>query len=107
MSALLGITARHVFEGARAGDGGAMSVVRDTARYIGLAVANLVACLDSEVLGLGGDVAAAGNLLLQPVRPEVERRLPPALNAVIRIVVSSLGEDTAAIGAARFAVPRP
>ena len=35
------ITGQHVFEGARAGDGVAISVVRDTAKYIGMAVATL------------------------------------------------------------------
>ena len=35
------ITSAHVFEGARGGDGVSISVVRDTAKYIGMAIANL------------------------------------------------------------------
>ena len=43
------ITGDHVFEGARGGDGVAISVVRDTAKYIGMAVATLAAAIDPEV----------------------------------------------------------
>src|SRR5207245_1047297 len=41
------ITGQHVFDGARDGDGVAISVIRDTAKYIGMAVATLstaIAC---------------------------------------------------------------
>ena len=58
---LTAITAAQVFDGARSGDGVAISVIRDTARYIGMAIANLV---------------AAADLLLEPSRVEASRRLP-------------------------------
>ncbi|MGH9312290.1 MAG: ROK family protein, partial [Vicinamibacterales bacterium] len=97
------ITAMHVFEGAREPDGVALSVVRDTARYIGMAVANLIATLDPEMTVVGGAIAGAGDLLLEPVRLECARRLSPALAERLRIEISPLGPDAAAIGAARLA----
>ena len=97
------ITAAHVFEGARSGDGVSISVVRDTGKYIGMAVANLASCLDPEVVVLSGDVAAAGDLLLEPVRQECARRLPPGMVDQVRLEISPLGEDGVAIGAARIA----
>jgi glucokinase len=97
------ITASHVFEGARTRDGVAISVVRDTAKYVGMAVANLAAAIDPEIVVLGGLVAAAGDLLLEPVRQEALRRIPPAMAELFRLEMSSLGEDAAAIGAARLA----
>src|SRR5919106_6176012 len=60
------ITATHVYEGARAGDGVSISVVRDTARYVGMATANLIAAFDPEVIVLGGPIAGAGDLLIDP-----------------------------------------
>src|SRR5688500_6909937 len=42
------ITADHVFQGAREGDGVAISVVRDTAKYVGMAIANLAAAIDPQ-----------------------------------------------------------
>lgn len=100
------ITASHVFDGARAGDGVASSVVRDTARYVGMAVANLFTSLDPEIIVLGGPIAVAGDLLLEPVRQETARRVPPPLAANLRFEVSPLAEDGIAIGAARLARTR-
>lgn len=101
------ITAQHVFDGARAGDGVAISVVRDTARYIGMAVATLAAAIDPEVIVVGGGASAAADLLLEPVRQECARRLPPETIAALRIEFSTLGVDAIAIGAARLAMLAP
>jgi predicted NBD/HSP70 family sugar kinase len=97
------ITASHVFEGARTGDGVSISVVRDTAKYIGMAIANLAAAVDPEVVVIAGDAATAGDLLLEPVRQECSRRLPPGMAEQFRLEVSTLGENGVAIGAARLA----
>jgi glucokinase len=97
------ITATHVFDGARTGDGVAISVVRDTAKYIGMAVANLATAIDPEVVVLAGDIAAAGDLLLDPVRQECARRLPPGMVDQFRLEMSPLGDDAVAIGTARLA----
>jgi predicted NBD/HSP70 family sugar kinase len=101
--ALEAMTATHVFDAARQGDGVAISVVRDTARYIGMAAANLASAIDPEVVVIAGPVAAAGDLLIEPVRQEAARRLAPALATRFRCEVSPLGEDGIAIGAARLA----
>lgn len=101
---LAGITAAHVFDAARAGDGVAISVVRDTAKYIGMAVANLVAIIDPEIVVLGGSIAEAVDLLLEPTRAELGRRIAPTTNQQVTVVPSELGERSAAIGAARAAM---
>lgn len=98
------ITGQHVFDGARAGDGVAISVVRDTAKYIGMAVATLAAAIDPEVIIVSGSVAVA-DLMLEPVRQECARRLPPDAMNDLRVEFSTLGADEVAIGAARLALP--
>jgi glucokinase len=95
------ITEQHVFDAARAGDGVAISVVRDTAKYIGMAVANLVAIVDPDVVVLGGVIAGAGDLLLEPTRTEMTRRVSGTASSQVRVVPAALGDDAAAIGAAR------
>ncbi len=97
------ITAAHVYDGARSGDGVSISVVRDTAKYIGMAVSNIASTIDPEVVVLGGGVAAAGDLLLEPVRQESLRRLPPGMIEPFRLEISPLGDDGVAIGAACLA----
>jgi glucokinase len=97
------ITGAMVFDGARAGDGVAISVVRDTAKYIGMAVATLAAAIDPEVVVVSGTVAAA-DLMLDAVRQECTRRLPPDAMSDLRVEFSTLGPDAIAIGAARIAL---
>ena len=101
--ALDAITGAMVFEGARGGDGVAVSVIRDTAKYIGMAVATLVASVDPEVVVVSGTVAVA-DLMLDAVRQECGRRLPPDAMNDLRVEFSTLGADAIAIGAARLAL---
>jgi glucokinase len=98
------VTVDHILTAARANDGVSVSVVRDTVRYAGLAIANLVTILDPECIVLGGMLPAFGEILLEPVRHECQRRLPPAHAERLRILLSTLGHDAVAIGAARAAM---
>jgi predicted NBD/HSP70 family sugar kinase len=97
------ITADHVLNAARDGDGVSISVVRDTAKYLGMAAANLVIICDPETLVLGGIMATAADLLLEPVRAELGRRLPRPMMEALAVAPAALGTDAAAIGAARLA----
>jgi glucokinase len=96
-----------VLSAARTGDGVAISVMRDTAKYIGMAAANLVVIVDPEVLVLGGIMASAADLLLEPVRSELARRLQGSMMQSLTIVPAALGGDAPAIGAARLAAGTP
>jgi predicted NBD/HSP70 family sugar kinase len=100
---LSAITIDHVLDAARDGDGVSISVMRDTAKYLGMAAANLVAIVDPEVLVLGGIMATAGDLLLDAVRTELSRRLLKTTMDALTLAPAQLGVDAAAIGAARLA----
>ena len=100
---LAAITVDHVLEAARERDGVSISVIRDTAKYLGMAAANVVAVADPEVLVLGGIMASAADLLLDPMRMEITRRLSKTMVEALRIETATLGNDAAAIGAARLA----
>jgi predicted NBD/HSP70 family sugar kinase len=102
-----GITADHVLNAARTGDGVSISVVRDTAKYLGMAAANLVIISDPEKLVLGGIMATAADLLFEPVRAELSRRLPRPMMDALAIAPAALGADAPAIGAARLATAAP
>jgi predicted NBD/HSP70 family sugar kinase len=96
------ITTAQILDAARDGDGVSISVIRDTAKYLGMAAANLVAIADPEVLIVGGIMATAPDLLLEPVRVELARRLPPAVAQALTIFTATLGADAPALGAARM-----
>jgi glucokinase len=75
-------------------------VVRDTARYLGVGVANLLNLINPDVVVLAGGVTQAGELILAPLRAEVRRRaFRPAVDAA-RIVPGALGGRAGVIGAA-------
>ena len=97
------ITADDILQAGRSGDGVAISVVRDTAKYIGMAVANLTTLLDPETVVLGGMIAESGDVMLEAIKIECGRRLHPQQSELIHIVLSTLGHDAVAIGAARAA----
>ena len=97
------ITAAHVFDGARAGDGVSISVVRETAKYVAMAIANLACTVDPEVVILAGEIADARDLMMGPILQECSRRLPPGMASDLRVEASILGHLGVAIGAAKLA----
>jgi predicted NBD/HSP70 family sugar kinase len=100
---LSAITADLVLDAARSKDGVSISVMRDTAKYLGMAAANLVVMADPEMLVLGGLMASARDLLLEPILVELGRRLPGPMMEALKITTATLGADAPAIGAARHA----
>jgi glucokinase len=95
------ITAQTVYEAAALGDPLAQEVVQDTARYLGVGVANLINILNPEVVVICGGVTRAGDRLFVPLRREVARRaFKPAVQAC-RIVPGALPGTAGVVGAAR------
>jgi predicted NBD/HSP70 family sugar kinase len=94
------IAAGDILQGARVGDGVSVAVVRDTAKYIAMAMANLVTMFDPEVIVLGGIIASSGDIMIDAIKSEVSRKLMPHQYEQLRIELSSLGDDAVAIGAA-------
>ena len=50
-------------------------------------------------------MASAADLLLEPIRTELARRLPAAMASALTITTAAIGADAAALGAARHALP--
>ena len=97
------ITVDHILEAARTGDGVCVSVVRDTAKYLGMAAANFIVITDPQVLVLGGLMASAADLFLEPVRSETARRLPKSLGDLVSLTPAVFKDNAPAVGAARLA----
>jgi predicted NBD/HSP70 family sugar kinase len=68
-----------------------------------MAVSNLATVLDPAAIVLGGTLASAGDMMLEAIRIECSRRLNPPQAERVKIVLSTLGADAVAIGAARTA----
>jgi len=94
------ITAETVYEGIVAGDPYAKEVMRDTAKFLGAGIANLINLLNPEIVVISGGVTRAGDHLLEPLRHEVRRRAFRRAFEACRIVTSELGNQAGVIGAA-------
>ncbi len=94
------VTAEAVCDAAAAGDAYSARILEETARILAAAVANLVHLLDPDVIVIGGGVAAAGDLLFEPLRAEVRRRTFRSAAGISRIVPAELPNTAGIIGAA-------
>jgi predicted NBD/HSP70 family sugar kinase len=92
-------------DGVRTGDPVAVKVVRDTARYLGAAVADLVNLLNPEMIVLSSWVASnLGPPLLAEVREAVARHALRRPLASTEIVLCPISSNPVSLGAATFAL---
>jgi glucokinase len=93
------ITAQTVYEAAKGGDQLASEIVRDTGRYLGAGIANLLNIFNPDRVVIAGGVTAAGDALFVPLKAEVRRRaFTPAVNAA-EIVAGQLPGTAGVVGA--------
>lgn len=93
------ITAETVYKAAQKGDAVASEIVKDTARYLGVGIANLLNIINADVVVVAGGVTQAGDALFVPLRAEVRRRaFRPAVDAT-RIVPGELPGTAGVVGA--------
>jgi predicted NBD/HSP70 family sugar kinase len=91
--------------GVEAGDPVAAKVVAETARYLGVAIANVINLVNPDVIVLSSWVATRlGPALLAEVRPVLLRHALGRPLAATEITVSRLGGDPVCLGAATFAL---
>jgi predicted NBD/HSP70 family sugar kinase len=92
------ITLRQVVVQAQAGDVGCQRVIADAARALGQAVAGACNLLAPERVIVGGELAQAGELLLDPLRESLARSAIAATRDV-PVVAGVLGERAEVLGA--------
>jgi glucokinase len=97
---LSAIDAQVVYRAARDGDEFAREVVRDTARFLGATVANIVNTFNPDVVVICGGVTLAADQLFVPLREEVRRRAFKPAVAACRIVPGALTGTAGVYGAA-------
>jgi glucokinase len=93
-------TAEAAVTAARAGDVRATDGLAEIGRYLGIGIANMVVVLSPDRVVIGGGIAAAGELLLGPIRAELRRRVLTTSLDEVEIVTAELGTWAGAIGAA-------
>ncbi len=94
------ITAATVYEAVVLGDEYAHEVMKETAKFLGVGIANIVNGLNPDVVVIAGGVTRAGEYLFGPLQKEVRRRAFRSAVDACRILPAALPETAGVIGAA-------
>lgn len=93
-------TAEEAVALARSGDARATQGLAEVGRILGIGIANAVTILAPDCVVIGGGIAAAGDLLLDPIRAELRRRVTMTPLDEVTVRQAALGTWAGAIGAA-------
>ncbi|HEX3317792.1 MAG TPA: ROK family transcriptional regulator [Solirubrobacteraceae bacterium] len=93
------MTSERVVELALEGDPGCRRAIADAGRYTGNALAGLCNLLNPERIVVGGSLGAAGNVLIDPLREAVRRRVIPSAVEDVEIVPGVLADRAELLGA--------
>ncbi len=91
---------REAIEKARAGDERAIAGLAEIGRYLGIGISNAVTIITPELVILGGGWSSAGDLLIEPIKAEMRRRVLIGSGEHTDVVLAELGTWAGAIGAA-------
>ena len=93
------ITPYIVCEAAKAGDPVAQRIFNIMGEYIGIGMASVVNLLNPERIIVGGGVADAGDLLLNPLKETLHKRAMKIAGSAVEVVPAQLGNTAGVIGA--------
>ncbi|MCD6400994.1 MAG: ROK family protein [Anaerolineales bacterium] len=97
------ITPKIIYQAAMEGDEIAHNIFEKAGFYIGIAVANIMVTIGPCKVVIGGGVAQAGDLLLEPIRRTAYERVFVMPREQVEIVPAALGPYAGLVGAALWA----
>lgn len=100
------LTLRDVITRAQDGDPGCRRVISDAGLHLGAAAANVCNVFDPELVVVGGQLAEAGAILLDPLRTVLAQRTVPSTAGPVDVVASELGASAEVRGALAVALDR-
>ncbi|MCB1319247.1 MAG: ROK family protein, partial [Leptospiraceae bacterium] len=94
------ITARVVCDEARKGCSVSASIIQDAGKALGVVIGGVINLLNLDRVVIGGGLAAAGEVLMEPVRLYASRHALPLAFERCEIVAGRLGNDAGLLGCA-------
>lgn len=99
------LQSKHIAEIAAEGDEVAIEVFKVTGRTLGMKLADIVAISSPKAIFIAGGVVKAGELLLKPVRENLEANILNIYKGKVTVETSGLpGIDSAILGAAALVI---
>ena len=96
---ITGLEAKDIFDAAKEGDIFSLDLVDYEAEYLAMGIANILNIINPETIVLGGGVALAGDILLNPLRKKLEKYALPVTLEDLKIVQGILGNEAGIKGA--------
>jgi glucokinase len=96
------LSPESICRAARKGDGLACETVAYVARYLGIAIANIINVVSPDVIAIGGGIAAAGRVLLDPIVAAAREYTLEGMFDYTRVLPAELGNDAGVMGASRL-----
>ena len=76
----------------------AVDALKETGRYIGIGLVNLINAFNPEVIVVGGSLSLASDLLLPEVHREIERRAARGSRSAPEVRIAAHGPDACVMG---------
>jgi len=95
------LSAKAVFDCAKAGDKLALEAVEKACYYLGVAMAHIAQVIDPEVFVIGGGVSKAGEIITETTKKYYNEHVMPALKNK-EFKLATLGNDAGIYGAAKL-----
>lgn len=96
---MAGLEAKDIFDAAKEGDAFSLELVDYEAEYLAMGIGNILNIINPEVVVLGGGVALAGDILLNPMREKLKKYALPVTLENLKIVQGILGNEAGIKGA--------
>lgn len=97
------LTPRIVYEAAMAGDQAAKDIYQNAGEALGFGVVNVLVAVGARRIVIGGGVAAAGDLLLDPIRRTIQEHIFVMPKELVEVVPAQLGTEAGVVGTALWA----
>ena len=93
------ITPYIVAQAALQGDAVSLQIFKQIGEIIGVGLSSVINLLNPEKIIIGGGVADAGEILLEPIRKTIEDRTMPIQKEAVKVVPAQLANAAGVIGA--------
>jgi len=100
----LKLTPQMIYDAAAKGDEVGIETFQETGYYIGLALGSIINIFNPELIVIGGGIAQAGSLLIDPIIRSTQANAIGTLYQTCKIVTADLGDNAGIMGAAALAI---
>lgn len=89
-----------IVQAAKDGDAASRSILLESARYLGLAISNIVNTLNPSKIILGKEFVKYSDIVLDYIKDVVEHKALKSPSSIVQIMASEIGERSSVLGAA-------